>query len=233
MGTLLSALNLRVAWAALAATVVGGVLGVLDAVMVNDALLEISVSPFFATSYGTILCSLGSLMLYRKLWQRHERMVARTLVLASSVLVLCAGISCFFLERDWFKTDSVTYVLKVPMYMMLGVALSFTISCSLVDIVNSLIDRCRSEAYALPLVWSPQQVFIILAGAVLVGATVGLLFGWLDIEDHTRRVQQEGWTLVVICSWWGGLTGLANVLLSQTAGTGNEVNERSQLHSAT
>ena len=76
----------------------GAALGVIVSVLVNNALAEISISPFFAVSYGCIFVVLGALVIYRKLWERHDRPVARWLVLGFSILVLCSGVSCFLLE---------------------------------------------------------------------------------------------------------------------------------------
>ena len=121
----------------------GAALGVFVSILVNNALAEISISPFFAVSYGCIFVVLGALVMYRKLWERHDRAVARGLVLGFSILVLCSGISCFLLEKDWFR--KISYTLKVPLYVMLGIAVSFTVSCTLVDIVNAYGDRCGRD----------------------------------------------------------------------------------------
>ena len=51
-----------------------------------------------------------------------------------SVLVMFAGVSCFILEKDWFKEVSPTT--KVPMYSLLGVALWFSLSFTIMDVVN-------------------------------------------------------------------------------------------------
>ena len=207
----------------------GAALGVIVSVLVNNALAEISISPFFAVSYGCIFVVLGALVIYRKLWERHDRPVARWLVLGFSILVLCSGVSCFLLEKDWFRR--ISYTLKVPLYVMLGIAVSFTVSCTLVDIVNAYGDRCGRED-TLPLVqfWSSQQVFLILAGAVAIGASVGLLFGSMDVEDHLSRIGYEGWTLAAVSSACGAITGGANAYLVAHQVAGGGVSERSQLN---
>ncbi|KAL1529907.1 hypothetical protein AB1Y20_000835 [Prymnesium parvum] len=219
----------HIIWALLATAAVGAVLGALVAIFTNDALYEISTVPAFATAYGVILIVLGSLMVWRKLWDRHEAMAKRALVLGFSVLVMCSGAACFLLEKDWFM--HVPYLLKVPLYMLLGVSLSFTVSCSLVDIASGCIDRVSDE-YSRVFAWSPHQVFLILAGAVVMGAAVGFMFGVVDVEDDFSRIQGESATLVGICSVFGGITGAANVLLEHHSNR-SRMDERSQLNSAT
>ena len=155
--------------------------------------------------------------------------MARMMVLSVSVLVLCSGFACFLLEKDWFKR--ISYMLKVPLYMILGITLSFTISCSLVDIVTMGCDRCR-ENYKMPLVWAQQQIFLILAGAMVIGAAVGLMFGVMDVEDHLAKIRYEGWVLVALSSVCGFITGAANAV-AQVSNDAGMPNERSQLHFAT
>lgn len=212
----------------LAAAMVGGMLGALISVFTNNALAEISISPFFAMAYGVILLMLGSLLIWRKLWERHNFPVARVWVLGFSLLVLCSGVSCFLLERDF--NSKLSYARKVPLYIMLGIALSFTMSCTLVDMVNLAVDRC-SDSYALPLVWTPRQISLILAGAVVIGAAVGLMFGVMDVEDHLYRLQHEGWVLIGICGVSGSITGAANALLTTGRHSGG-LGERSELNRA-
>ena len=69
----------------------GGVLGAAISVIVNNALIEISLTPFFAALFGCVLLLLGSLMIWRKLWEQHEAFSTRVLVLGFSCLVMVAG----------------------------------------------------------------------------------------------------------------------------------------------
>ena len=70
----------------------GGVIGGAISVIVNNALIEISLTPFFAVLFGVVLLLLGSLMIGRKLWERPETGCTRVLVLSFSGLVLVAGV---------------------------------------------------------------------------------------------------------------------------------------------
>lgn len=217
------------AWRGVGAAGIGASLGALDSLFVNDALYEISTSPVFAMAYGMILLLLGSLMIWRKMWEKHDSQTKRMLILAFSLLVLCSGISCFLLEKDWF--NHIPFLLKLALYVLLGISLSFTISCSLIDLTNFCIDRCSRE-YQFANAWCPHHVFLALAGAVLVGAAVGFMFGVIDVEDNFSRMSFESIMLFIISSICGALTGVASVLVDDQW-MKNIVDERSQLNNAT
>ena len=161
----------------------GGILGAGVSVVVNNALIEISLTPFFATVFGLVLLLLGALMLWRKLYEQHESNVARLLVMCFSILVLLSGLSCFLLEKDWFKL--IPARAKVPMYMSLGISLSFAVSFSVVDLLNLYADRCGRMRF--PLVSSAPQIFLVLTGAVAMGAIFGLIFGAMDVSTGPER----------------------------------------------
>ena len=85
--------------ASVASAAIGGVLGAIISVVVNNALIEISITPFFATVFGFVLVLLGGLMIWRKLWEEDNRdPMTRLMVLAFSALVLLSGIACFLLQ---------------------------------------------------------------------------------------------------------------------------------------
>ncbi|KAL3912003.1 MAG: hypothetical protein SGPRY_008486, partial [Prymnesium sp.] len=157
----------------------GAVLGALISVVVNHALIEISLSPFFSVLFGLVLLLLGSLMTWRKLSEPSEPSLSRLLVLGFSTLVFLSGCACFLLEKHWFKR--ITPKVKVPMYMMLGISLCFAISFTTVDLLNLLSDRCGASS--IPLITSSGQILIVLLGAVTMGAAFGLLFGFMEVED--------------------------------------------------
>ena len=204
----------------LASAAVGGVFGAIISVVVNNALIEISITPFFATVFGLVLVLLGGLMIWRKLWEEHQYPLTRILVLAFSSLVLLSGISCFLLEKDWFK--KIPANAKVPMYMMLGISLCFAVSFSLVDLLNLYADRCSSYASSgVPLVSSPAQIFLVLAGAVSMGAAFGLMFGAMDVEDDDathRKLRTEERASLPVGFAVGGLVGCLNSLVGDRHG---------------
>jgi len=157
-----------------------------------------------------VLLLLGTLMIWRKLWEQHEQSLARVLVLSFSTLVLLSGLSCFLLEKDWFKR--IPPKAKVPMYMALGVSLCFAVSFSVVDLINLYADRCGQSR--MPLVSSSAQIFLVLAGAVAMGAAFGLIFGVMDVEDDISRLRTEERASLPIGIVLGASVGAANAVLA-------------------
>ena len=199
---------------ALCSGLLGGVLGACISVIVNNALIEISLTPVFATMFGVVLVLLGGLMIWRKLFEEHDDALTRALVLGFSCLVLASGVSCFLLEKDWFaKIQPGT---KVPLYMMLGISLCFAVAFSVVDLINVYADKVAGAK--LPPVSSPQQIFIVLGGAIAMGASFGLMFGAMDVEDDGRwheKLRTEERASLPIGFSLGALVGGANALLRE------------------
>ena len=195
----------------------GGVFGAVISVVVNNALIEISLTPFFASVFGCVLMLLGVLMCWRKLWEDHQHPLMRLLVLAFSGLVLLSAVSCFLLEKDWFRT--IPPNAKVPLYMSLGVSLSFAVTFSLVDLLNLYSDHCRSRA--VPLVASSRQIGLVLLGAVAMGALFGFMFGAMDVEDdgaaHEKLRNEERASLPIGFAL-GAVVGGGSILLAEDPG---------------
>ena len=193
----------------------GGVIGGGISMVVNNALIEISLTPFFAVLFGFVLLLLGSLMIWRKLWEKHEKGCTRVLVLGFSGLVLLAGISCFLLEKDWFRT--IPPKAKVPMYMALGISLCFSITFTCVDLLNAWHDRHSYDMRRRALVQTPEQVGVVLAGAIANGAAFGLMFGMMDVEDAPQRLRVEERLSAPIGIVIGGAVGAINAMLAYRA----------------
>ena len=195
----------------------GGVFGAVISVVVNNALIEISLTPFFASVFGCVLMLLGVLMCWRKLWEDHQHPLMRLLVLAFSGLVLLSAVSCFLLEKDWFRT--IPPNAKVPLYMSLGVSLSFAVTFSLVDLLNLYSDHCRSRAVSL--VASSRQIGLVLLGAVAMGALFGFMFGAMDVEDdgaaHEKLRNEERASLPIGFAL-GAVVGGGSILLAEDPG---------------
>jgi hypothetical protein len=60
----------------------------------------------------------------------------------SSILVIAAGCTTFFLEKDW--TQSYSHILKVPIFSIVGMSLTYTIIFGLVDFINFVISNFQS-----------------------------------------------------------------------------------------
>merc|ERR1712048_86749 len=74
-------------------------------------------------------------------------------------------------------------LMKVPLYMILGTAVAFALTFSVVDLVNYILGFLQ-VSIAKPFVESASQVYVVLATALVMGAVFGLIFGVMDVEDE-------------------------------------------------
>ena len=54
--------------------------------------------------------------------------------LIASLMVVAAGFTTFFLERDW--TSSYSHFLKIPIFSIVGMSLAYTIIFGIIDLLN-------------------------------------------------------------------------------------------------
>jgi hypothetical protein len=54
-------------------------------------------------------------------------------LVAFAALVLVSGVLCFLLDEHWFR---MSYMTKVPLYALLGIAVCFALTFSCIDVVN-------------------------------------------------------------------------------------------------
>jgi len=109
----------------------GAVLGMIISFTVNCTLVEISVNAFFAVYFGILFCLISGWMIYRVTTGEHPRPI---LLGSFSALVMIAGLLCFFLESNWVV--SLSRGAKVPLYSILGIAVTFALLFSIIDLVN-------------------------------------------------------------------------------------------------
>lgn len=160
------------------AFVVGAILGVIVSFTVNCTLVEISINAFFAVYFGILFILIASLILWRVWTGDHPK---PCLLLSFASLVMLSGFLCFVLEKNWFI--SMSPHMKVPMYALLGVAVTFALLFSIIDLINYCCGQCQSE-YSKPLVETEAQVYLVVVTAVSMGFVFGLVFGMLDVEDE-------------------------------------------------
>lgn len=163
--------------------VVGGALGVVISMVVNLALIEISISPFFSMYFGILFTLVGCLILWRVL--SHEgteplQMKKFHLSIFAGTIIL-SGALCFLLDRRMFV--GLAAWMKVPLYMTLGLAVAFALTFSIVDVLNYILGFCQSSI-AKPIVESSQQVYLVLVVSLAMGVMFGFTFGLLDVEDE-------------------------------------------------
>jgi hypothetical protein len=72
-----------------------------------------------------------------------------------SILVILSGFTSFILDQSWFLL--LNYLYKIPIYSLLGVSISFTLSFMVIDILNYIFSITQNEN-SKPVVNSHNQV---------------------------------------------------------------------------
>merc|ERR1712217_218325 len=181
---------------------------------VNLALVEISISPFFSTYFGILFILVGCLILWRVL--SHDpgelKQVKKLHLSIFAATIIISGALCFMLDRKLFV--GLTPAMKVPLYMLLGLAVAFALTFSIVDVLNYVVGFMQATI-AKPVVESAQQVYMVLVVSLAMGVVFGFMFGLLDLEDergyHIRMalMREERYCLPMGLIL-GGLSGFGN-----------------------
>lgn len=107
------------------------------------------------------------------------------LLLCFALTVLLSGVLCILLEQDWFLKGHPLY--RVPLYSILGVAVTFSLCFTVVDLTNHAAAACCANRGGRPLVESELQVMLVIVSSMLMGVVFGFIFGYEDVEDAARR----------------------------------------------
>jgi len=158
---------------------VGMLIGVIVSLVVNCTLVEISLSAFFSLYFGILFFVVGSVILWRvgglngnPLNFSDGNNTRNNQLVIFACLIIFSGLLCFLLEKNWFV--GVGPILKVPLYTILGVSVSFALTFSLVDLCN-YVAGFMQVSVAKPLVESNEQVYLILVVSLIMGGIFGLM----------------------------------------------------------
>ena len=81
--------------------VLGAFMGTANSIMVNCALIEISLSPFFALAFGFLFLISGAAVGWQATQESADAQINRMLLYCFAVLTTASGFTSFLLERDW------------------------------------------------------------------------------------------------------------------------------------
>jgi hypothetical protein len=199
----------------------GALVGFLVTLLTTLALLEISTTAFFAVMLGGALICLSLVILARVLSATDSRRssFSKYFVVGFALMVFAAGVFCFVLEKNWFT--GLTPSSKVPMYALLGGALAFALTFTIVDVLNCISAKCGGPRPSphVPIVGSSTQICVVLLASLCCGLYFGLLFGSLDVEDddkkHTRYHKSWQYSMPVGILL-GAVVGAVNILTTKT-----------------
>lgn len=88
------------------------------------------------------------------------------------------------------------------------------------DLLNAYHDRHSFDMRRRSLVTTPQQIGVVLAGAIANGAVFGMMFGIMDVEDAPERLRTEERASLPIGLGIGAAVGAVNAILAYRAEAG-------------
>eukprot|EP00397_Hematodinium_sp_SG-2012_P063901 GEMP01089207.1.p1 GENE.GEMP01089207.1~~GEMP01089207.1.p1 ORF type:complete len:268 (+),score=25.88 GEMP01089207.1:53-805(+) len=222
-----------------AGVIVGAIIGIFETLVVNLALVEISISPFFSLYFGILFLIVGGLIFLRV--HNHDHLYTdqyqKMCLMVFAGAIIFSGFLCFLLDRRMFA--GLASWLKVPLYGILGLSIAFALTFSAVyiatsreakpkplptslwqvDVLNYLLGFLQQEV-AKPLVESTTQVYLVLMASTVMGAIFGLTFGLLGVMDEQNyrlrvALMQEEHYCYPIGTILGALTGFGNEYVRQ------------------
>mmetsp|Transcript_1861 Transcript_1861/g.2403 ORF Transcript_1861/g.2403 Transcript_1861/m.2403 type:complete len:234 (-) Transcript_1861:1392-2093(-) len=207
------------------ALVFGAGYGVTVSWFVNLALVAISTSKVFSFYFGLLFIILGGGFLWRIYSSPVTAQTAhRPLLVGFALMVILSGLFCFIVEQNIFH---LSVIVRIPIFLLLGVSVCFAITFFTLDILNIAIGACIGKGqHVTGIVETPLQVYTILAVSVIMGAVIGFIFGLLDVEDAASKLAAEGDDennldleekyVFPLAALLGGLAGLINQKQGQT-----------------
>ncbi|GFE55393.1 hypothetical protein protein [Babesia ovis] len=198
--------------------ILGGMIGVACSLIVNCALVEISTSPFFTLYFAFTFLVIGIVILWRLNASATDGDNShRQYLRYFGLMIVASGVVCFFLRQSWFTHSP--FLLKVSIYTLLGLSISFALTFTIVDLVNYFMSMFETSV-ARPLVESKSQVLVILVITCTMGGIFGFMFGFMNVEDEAEYhiklalVKEEAYTWPV-GAILGTLAGFFNNYLRQ------------------
>ena len=102
--------------------------------------------------------------------------------LAFGGLIILSGVLCFILERNWFI--GLSPKIKIPLYGILGISISYALTFAIVDIVNYIFTYLVQFSKAI--IENPEQITAVIFFSAVMGMIFGIIFGVMDIEDEAN-----------------------------------------------
>ena len=135
----------------------GALIAMLVSFVVNCALVEVTLNGIFALYFGVLFLLISGVVVYRVRSGEHPH---PHMLLAFSLVMGLSGLVCLLFETTWLYALSST--VKVPLYVSLGVSVSYALMFSLIDLLNFLVgylpSYANNAALSRPVVEGDKQV---------------------------------------------------------------------------
>lgn len=125
-------------------------------------------------------------------------------------LILLSGVISLLIHLPFFL--KMNYLFKVPLFVILGVGVTFALTVTLLDIVNIVLKMIIPNMKR-PVINSAQQMIPIICITSAMGLVFGGIFGGLDMENASFNsigilLQKEFYYCLPISLICGALCGV-------------------------
>lgn len=141
--------------------------------------------------------------------QLHKKDQARFpyLIFLGMILIVSALLSMILHVQIFMSAH---YILKIPVFAVLGISVTFALGVSMIDLINFIQGICTKDSYTA--INSSKQIIPIIFFSCLMGCLFGVVFGIMDVEDTTlaflrNALKNEVHYCAPIGVILGGLTG--------------------------
>ncbi|CAD8128189.1 unnamed protein product [Paramecium sonneborni] len=169
----------------------GAIICLLSTTIGNFILIEIRFNILFSAYFGFtfILTGVYILLKTRILMNTNcdtQWTLKQKYLIYFASVIIASGIICFclYFDQEWHK--GLNYFIKIPLYVILGVSLSSSISYLTIDLINFLVGLTQ-QVQSRTIVETPNQIISFIFISSLIGFLQGLLFSSLDIEDVENK----------------------------------------------
>lgn len=148
--------------------------------------------------------------------QEDKYSIRRKALIYFATLVIISGlISLSFLEHKWYSTFPP--LSKIPIYIILGITLNFSIIFGIIDIINYVFGVFQRN-YDKTIVESQIQIMWVFLVSLVMGSLYGFIFGLFDVEDAKRfefqaKLLHEEFICLPIAAVLGFIGGVVNEYL--------------------
>lgn len=183
---------------------------------VNCSLVEISINPLFAVYFGVLFFLIAAVLYWRVETGTHPQ---PKLLASFAALIALSGFICLILDTSLIM--SMSNLVKIPLYTILGASVCFALLFSIIDIMNYFSGMCCDSDDNQAIIQSENQVYLVVGTSLVMGGLFGFIFGWLDVEDasfyHLRvALMREESVCYPIGAVVGGLGAAANQWLRES-----------------
>jgi hypothetical protein len=176
-----------------------------------NRLIEITMNHWTAWFFGILFIVIGILVGWSYFaLQIYDKSIGK---LFCAALIAASGVACFLVDSSWFHTAS--YYHKLCMYAVLGMALSFACTFTIMD-TGAYLRSFVQSSYRYEQIRETKEVTFVIFMAIMMGCCFGWVFANIPSDPSKPRMAllREEEHCYPIGVFLGGATGVGYSILT-------------------